>query len=146
MRELCFALLLTFSFSGAKWETDFHKAEQIAAAEHKNILLSFGGSDWCAPCIRLHKEIFDNREFVDYSNEHLVLVRADFPRLKKNQLSMDQQKKNEQLAEIYNKDGKFPFTLLLNSDGKVLRTWDGYPKITPSEFVSQVKESSNGSN
>ena len=67
-----------------------------------------------------------------------MLVRADFPRQKKNQLSKEQIKLNEALAERYNKNGRFPFTLLVDEDGKVLKTWDGYPDLTPDQFISDI--------
>jgi hypothetical protein len=59
----------------------------------------------------------------------------DFPRQKKNQLSKEQVKLNEALAERYNKDGKFPFTVLVNEKGVVLKTWDGFTtarSVTPT--------------
>ena len=69
------------------WQTDIVKAEQSAKEEHKFIILNFSGSDWCGPCIRLHKEIFDSEIFSKYAADHLVLLNADFPRSNKNQLS-----------------------------------------------------------
>jgi len=121
------------------WKTDFKKAEDIAQTEHKFMVLNFSGSDWCGPCIRLHKEIFDSEAFTKYAGDHLILVNADFPRLKKNELSGEQQKKNDQLADVYNKDGVFPLTLLINADGKIVKKWEGFPKESPDEFTNQVK-------
>src|SRR5678815_5129262 len=95
------------------WNTDYTKAKAEASATGRQILINFSGSDWCGPCIRLHKEIFEGNSFTQYAGEHLVLVNADFPRLKKHELSKDQQKKNDQLADKYNKDGIFPLTVLL---------------------------------
>ena len=69
---------------------------------------------------------------------HLLLVRADFPRQKKNQLPKDQVKRNEALADKYNAEGKFPFTLLVDENGKVLKTWDGFPNETPDQFVWDI--------
>ena len=68
-----------------------------------------------------------------------MLVNADFPRLKKNILSKEQQKQNEALADTYNSNGAFPLTLLLNADGKVLKKWDGLPTSSPEEFTNDVK-------
>lgn len=140
MQTLLVALFSSILFSTGGWETDFNKAKESAQSEHKLILLNFSGSDWCGPCIRMHKEIFENNSFAQYANEHLVLVNADFPRLKKHQLSKDQQAKNDQLADKYNKDGIFPLTVLLNSDGKVLKEWQGLPPLSSEEFTRQVKE------
>jgi len=139
MKFLLMTLLGSLLLTTNSWETDFSKAKQIAQADHKLIVLNFSGSDWCGPCIRLHKEIFESAAFKQYSNDHLVLLNADFPRLKKNQLSKEQQSKNDQLADHYNKEGKFPLTLLLTSDGKVLKTWEGLPQISPDQFTEQVK-------
>jgi thioredoxin-related protein len=140
MQALLVTLLSSFLFSTGIWETDFNKAKESAQSEHKLILLNFSGSDWCGPCIRMHKEIFENNSFAEYAAGHLVLVNADFPRLKKHQLSKDQQAKNDQLADKYNKDGIFPLTVLLNSDGKVLKEWQGLPPLSSEEFTKQVKE------
>jgi thioredoxin-related protein len=133
------AIYLTMIFSASiSWLGDFNTAKTEAAQNHKLILINFSGSDWCGPCIRLRKEILESATFENYAADHLVLVRADFPRQKKNQLPKDQVKLNEALADQYNPDGKFPFTLLVDEHGKVLRTWDGFPNETPDQFVSDI--------
>ena len=139
MSFLYSVLLTTVLFSTGRWQTDFDSASQEAKSTNKFILLNFSGSDWCGPCIRLHREIFDNENFVSYANESLVLVNADFPRLKKNILSKEQQKKNEALADQYNTEGAFPLTLLLDAEGKVIKRWEGMPSSTAEEFTNDVK-------
>ena len=138
MRFLFISLLSLITLPSIIWQTDIVKAEQSAKEEHKFIILNFSGSDWCGPCIRLHKEIFDSESFSKCANDHLVLLNADFPRAKKNQLSKEQQKKNDNVADIYNKDGVFPLTLLLNSEGKVLKKWEGFPKESADEFTNEI--------
>lgn len=128
------------------WETDFDIAKQKARQEHKYILLNFSGSDWCVPCINLRREIFESPSFKEFADNNLVLLNADFPRLKKNQLPKDQQKKNEQLADKYNPQGSFPYTILLDEGGKVIHIWDGAPKATADEFISLVKRLINAVN
>jgi thioredoxin-related protein len=125
--------------STINWETDFEKAKQIAQTENKLIVLNFSGSDWCGPCIRMHKEIFESDVFATFAGDHLVLLNADFPRLKKNQLSKEQQKKNDLLADKYNSEGSFPSTLLLDANGKILKKWEGFPSISAEEFTNQIK-------
>jgi len=139
MRYLCLTFLSFFFLTASSWQTDFEKAKQSARKEKKLILLNFSGSDWCGPCIRMHKDIFENSAFTDYAADHLVLVNADFPRMKKNQLSKEQQEKNDHLADLYDKEGEFPLTLLLTADGKVLKTWLGFPAVSPAEFTNDVK-------
>lgn len=121
------------------WNENFNEAQQQAKTSHKQILINFSGSDWCGPCIRLRKEILESEVFEAYAKENLVLVRADFPRQKKNQLPVAQVKKNESLAEQYNPEGKFPYTLLLDENGKVIKTWEGYPNEPAEKFVSEIK-------
>ncbi|HYV94401.1 MAG TPA: thioredoxin family protein [Chitinophagales bacterium] len=145
--KLLISFLIVWIFaSSPEWLTDFNKAQQEAVQSHKMILLSFSGSDWCGPCIRMKKDIFGADVFNNYASEHLVLVNADFPRLKKNQLSKEQTKQNEALADKYNKDGKFPFTVLMDASGKVLREWDGLPNESPERFVEEIKKIINGGN
>jgi len=134
-------LLLTLGIfvTTVTWETDFLKAKETAKSSNKLILLNFSGSDWCGPCIRMHKEIFDHPSFVEYASSNLILLRADFPRLKKNRLTDEQQAKNDQLAEVYNKEGKFPLTVLLSAEGKVLKKWEGFPNLSATDFVQDIK-------
>ncbi|GEO07123.1 hypothetical protein AAE02nite_47870 [Adhaeribacter aerolatus] len=137
-------LFISLLFSGVPigWRTDLQQAEVEAKKYHKLILLNFSGSDWCGPCIKLEKDIFENQAFQTYADQHLVLVNADFPRLKKNQLDPKQKALNEKLAEEYNKAGAFPLTLLLDADGKVIMKWEGIPAKTASNFISLLQTNS----
>ena len=139
MRLFLIILFCSFLPSTLNWETDIDKAKQRALLENKLILLNFSGSDWCGPCIRMHKEIFQSDAFEKFATENLVLLNADFPRLKKNQLSKELQKKNDLMADSYNQEGAFPLTLLLSAGGKVLKKWDGLPKGSPEDFTNEIK-------
>jgi thioredoxin-related protein len=140
MRLFSISLLASLILFSSGWETDFQSAKQKATDQHKYILLNFSGSDWCGPCIRMHKEIFESEAFKTYAESNLVLLNADFPRLKKNQLSKEQLNKNNQLAEKYNKEGNFPLTVLLTADGVTVFTWEGMPDKKPDQFVNQLKD------
>ena len=137
MQVLLVTLFSSFLFLTG-WETDFSRAKQSAQSEHKLILLNFSGSDWCGPCIRMHKDLFESSSFTNYAGDHLVLVNADFPRLKKHELSKDQQSKNDRLADKYDKEGIFPLTVLLTPGGKILKEWKGFPPVSADEFTSEV--------
>ena len=67
------------------------------------------------------------------------MVNVDFPRLKKNKLSRELAKQNEALSEVYNKEGHFPYTVLLDADGKVLKEWDGYKGEKPETLIQQIR-------
>jgi len=128
------------------WETDYEHAKETAKQEHRYILLNFSGSDWCGPCIRMHDEIFESAAFKQIAGNELVLLNADFPRLKKNQLPKEQQKQNEQLADLYNTKGNFPLTVLLTADGKLLKEWVGFPESGAEQFVNEVNAACHANN
>jgi thioredoxin-related protein len=144
--KLLFISFIIGLFANVTWLGDFNQATKEAAKSHKLILINFSGSDWCGPCIRERKEILENDVFVNYATDHLVLVRADFPRQKKNQLSKEQIKLNEALADKYNPEGKFPYTILVDEHGKVLKDWDGFPNESPEQFVAQISGTVNAGN
>ncbi|WP_299528752.1 thioredoxin family protein [uncultured Lutibacter sp.] len=128
-------LLLVVTISNAqKWQTNFEEAKNLASKENKNIILVFQGSDWCAPCIKLNKEIWSTEEFKTYSEKNYVMLLADFPRKKKNELSDTQQQQNNQLMEKYNLQGYFPFVAVLDKNANLLGN-TGYKKISPSEYI-----------
>ena len=131
------SLLFFFTVPSAKaqeWLTDFEQAKEIANEKDQNIILVFQGSDWCAPCIKLDREVWSTNEFQEYAKDHFVMLQADFPRKKKNKLETPQQQKNNLLAEKYNKQGFFPHVVVLNKKGNILgRT--GYKKVSPSAYI-----------
>jgi thioredoxin-related protein len=120
-----------------EWQTDFNVAKEIAVKESKPIILVFQGSDWCAPCIKLDREIWSTEIFKKYTKENYVMLKAGFPRRKKNSLSEEQTKSNEQLAEKYNKKGYFPFVVVLDSKGNVLGE-SSYKKITVENYIKEL--------
>lgn|ERR1017187_359555 len=145
MKILISILFISFIMDGNVWLTDINKAKDEATSGNIFILLNFSGSDWCGPCMRTKQELFDSKEFIEFASKHLILVNADFPRLKKNKLEDGLTKSNEALADIYNKEGLFPLTLLLDAKGNVLKKWIGFPKESPTQFVDQIKAINDGS-
>ena len=139
-------LLAGFMSSQSTWLTNMQQAKSEAVQNHKYILLNFSGSDWCLPCIRMHKEIFNSASFEKYADKNLVLVNADFPRLHKNQLTKEQNSENEALAEEYNHEGKFPLTVLLDAKGNVVKSWDGFPNESTDKFIEEINKVVHGSN
>lgn len=131
--------LMIFFLIPIQWEPNFENAKKIAKEKHELILLNFSGSDWCGPCIVTRRDYLESEVFTKMANDNLVLVNADFPRKKKNLGSAEVIKRNEALAEQYNKQGAFPLTLLLNADGKVLKTWNGKPEVSPEQWTAEIK-------
>jgi len=139
MKVKLLLLLPLFLSLQNEWRNNLEEAKNIAQKEHKYILLNFSGSDWCGPCIRMRKEFFESVVFKEMADSELILVNADFPRNKKNQPSAAQQKMNDEMADKYNAQGKFPYTLLLDHEGKVLQTWEGFPDESAESFTVDVR-------
>ncbi|KKX48481.1 MULTISPECIES: thioredoxin family protein [Sphingobacterium] len=137
MKKILLILNLIVVFH-AFGQTTINNAKQQAKEQHRLILLNFSGSDWCVPCIKMHKTIFENETYKQMADSLLVYVNADFPRKKKNQPLSQTIKENEALAEQYNPGGAFPYTLLLDEDGKVLKTWEGLPKVGVEGFTNEI--------
>lgn len=135
---VAFVFCSTLSFS-QKWVNNFETAKKIAKEENKNIIMIFSGSDWCTPCIRLDKNIWQSQEFKEESTNNWVTMKLNFPRKKANQLPADEEKHNRELAEKYNKEGNFPLVVILNPEGKVLGKL-GFKNVSPSEYIKLIKE------
>lgn len=135
---VCVALLSLGSLRAAEanWLTDYKQAQKQAASENKIVLLDFTGSDWCGWCIRLEKEVFSQKEFVDYANSNLVLVKLDFPRDKA--ISAAEKQQNEALAKKYGIRG-FPTIVVLDSKGRKLGDL-GYKKGGAAKWIESLEE------
>src|SRR3954470_8139378 len=118
MRKICQFLFLAAVVATLRaeptWLTKLDKAKAKAQKENKAVLLDFTGSDWCPPCMKLKKTVFDSSEFQKFAAKHLVLVEVDFPRGKKlKDLSEEQQMANKALAQQFDVDA-FPTVILLD--------------------------------
>lgn len=129
-----FLLIITTNAFSQEWETSFEKSKADATAQNKNIILVFSGSDWCGPCIKLEKNIWESAEFKAEAQKSWVLLKADFPKKRANQLPEEIKKQNLSLVEKYNKDGFFPFVLVLDRNGKILGK-TGYENLKPTEYI-----------
>lgn len=127
---------------GQNWKSDFEEAKATALAENKNILLVFSGSDWCAPCIKLDKVVWQSEAFKNECEKKWVIYKADFPKKKANQLSTELTAANKVLAEKYNKNGSFPLVLLLDKNGKV-KGVTGFKNVSASEYINLIHSFEN---
>lgn len=135
--KLTYSILFLFIFGihavNAQEATSFQNTLEIANAKNSKVLLIFSGSDWCAPCIKLEKKIFNTPEFLALSENTFMVYKADFPMRKKNRLPKEKQAENENLADTYKQNGVFPLVIVLNSKGKELGR-ASYKDITPKEY------------
>jgi thioredoxin-related protein len=114
------------------WTTDFKQAKAEAANQRKSVLLDFTGSDWCPWCMKMDKEVFDQKQFQDFASKNLILVKLDYPRTK--ELSPTETAQNEQLQQEFRIEG-FPTYILLDPSGKEIKRQEGYLRGGPSAFI-----------
>jgi thioredoxin-related protein len=141
MKTLLTSLLATLLFccvtahaAEREWLTNYSAALAKAKAEKKMLLMDFTGSDWCVWCIKLHKEVFSQKEFKSYAKDNLVLLEVDFPQKKK--ISKAQAEANAQLSEKYKIEG-YPTIVVLDGDGKNLGQL-GYMAGGPKAFLAEL--------
>ena len=105
-----------------KWFTDYEKAQTQANAEGKAVLLFFHASDWCPPCIRMQREVFNAPEFAAYARSTLVLVDVDFPeRIKQNDALKQANLALKKRFNVSQEWGQgFPSIVLLNDVGETM--------------------------
>jgi thiol-disulfide isomerase/thioredoxin len=111
------------------------KKTSQASTQKKPVLLEFTGSDWCPPCIKQNKDVFEQPAFEKFAKDKLVLVKLDFPRSKPQ--APEIKKRNQQLAEQYEVEG-FPTVILLGPDGKELAREVGYKGGGLPGFINWV--------
>jgi len=113
----------------------------VAKAQKKNLLVDFTGSDWCGWCIKLHKEVFDHKEFLEPAQQKFVLVALDFPRGEEAKAKVPNPERNKELQKKYGVRG-FPTILLITPEGEVFgRT--GYRPGGPEKYVEHLTGSVN---
>jgi protein disulfide-isomerase len=122
--------------AGNAWMTDMDKAMKMSAKTGKPILADFSGSDWCGWCIKLDREVFSQKVFLDYAKKNLILVMLDFPRRKTQSEKLIAQ--NKKLRDKYKVRG-YPTVLLLDSKGKVIAT-TGYRRGGAKKYVEYLEK------
>ena len=128
---------LAIQANAAEWLTDLPKALAQAKADKKMVFIDFTGSDWCPPCIALHKKILTSPEFEGYAKTNLVLVVVDFPQ--KMRQTEELKKANKELADKYKVEG-FPTLIVLDSDGNQLTKDLNYDGETPKAFIAKIEK------
>lgn len=134
------ASVIAFPVSSQAAETpeSLDKIIETATAKKTPILLLFTGSDWCPPCMRMEKEVFNTPEFENYAKADIAFVKLDFPR--RSAQSEEIKTRNEALAQKFGITG-FPTMVLLSSSGKELAKQVGGVSGGASAVMSWVKKS-----
>ena len=95
--------------------TDFPAEVARANSENKLLLLEFGSSDACPPCVLFQQKVFSTPEFKAFAASNLDFVRLDFPM--KVDLRPDTVATNVLLSRQFDALG-FPTFVAIGKDGK----------------------------
>jgi len=137
MLRLLLIFLLPLFQVAPTWESNFDVAKQRSIKESKIILIHFVHKSGDAKNIKLEKETFETSEFIDYANKQVVLLKID---LGIEQTSSDKQfYHNSIIRERYNSGAVAPFTVITDSDGKVLKTWNYKKPLKSSDVISAIQ-------
>lgn len=120
------------------WGEDFAAAQKAAAAGDKFILIAFSGSDWCPWCVKMEKDVYATKAFVDGAKKNFELVMVDSPQ-DASILSPLAKKQNPELLKKYRIRG-FPCSVLVHPDGTEARRFEGYQRGGPEVFLKELKD------
>lgn len=137
---LLLCLMLQVAGFAQEWNYELETAKKKAVTENKNILLVFSGSDWCTRCMKLEKTVWNSPEFKNAAEKNWVLLRADFRQKSGDPEPVDVNDPKMVLTEKYNRDGFFPFFVLIDRYGKVISK-SGFEDLdTAEEYVNLFKK------
>jgi len=137
MLRLLLIFLFPFFQLSPTWESNFDVAKLRSIKESKIMLIHFVHKSGDAKNVKLEKETFETSEFAAYANNHLVLLKID---LGIEQTSSDKQfYHNSIIRERYNSGAVAPFTVITDSDGKVLKTWNYKKPLKSSDVISAIQ-------
>ncbi len=140
LRYLVFlCLLLPLGLLAQNWETNIDTALTKATNEDKHIILVFSGMDWCVPCVKMERNIWQKPEFQTYANENLIMLKADFPKKRKGEQNTSQIEHNEKLKDLYNTKGLFPYIVLMNKEGESIGH-TMYKNIEVSKYIGLINQ------
>lgn len=143
MKKLILTLLFLATITAradVTWLTDLDAAKAKGVKENKPVLVDFTGSDWCPPCIQLHKVVFESAEFAAVASKY-VLVELDYPR--KTPQAPELKAKNAELSKQFGISG-FPTVLLIDAkSGEVFGKTVGFGGQTAKEYLDKLASFKN---
>lgn len=120
------------------WFADFDQATERAAADGKDLLVKFTGSDWCPPCKRLEAEVFSHDNFASALAGDFVLVKLDYPNGAEARAKVPNATRNREVLQQFGIQG-YPTVLLMTVDG-VPYAQTGYRPGGVEPYLAHVRE------
>lgn len=127
-----YMVLGSMTCNAQRWSTGLKEALKTAAAQDKYVLLYFTGGSDCGNCTKLEQNVLRSEAFLAYAQTHFVLVRQDF--------KSDDLEESLLIVEKYNKDGFFPWVVIIGPNAKSLGQLGVYQDETPQQYVAKLRE------
>lgn len=118
----------------ARWVAKMDKAKKEAEETGLPILLLFTGTDWCPYCVKLEDAVFAKKDFKEFADKNLVLLKLDFPG------GGGGSKEDKALAKEYGVTG-YPKYFLIDAAGKQMGSGGYNDGINPEKFAAWVTSS-----
>jgi len=129
-----FILVCSGYASASSWTTNLESALASAKKNKKYVLVQFTGSDWCPPCIMMHKQVFSKSSFTRPVSNKFILVKLDMPKSNKS-LTL----KNRKIMRDHKVTG-VPFILLFGDDGREFSRFGAAEYPTVEGFIDKLRE------
>ncbi len=136
MLALAMGMASVASAQEAQWSDDVPASLKKAAAENKDVIMDFTGSDWCGWCMKLKSEVFDQEAFQKQAPAHFVLVELDFPQ--KTKLPEAVTAQNAEWMRKFGVSG-FPTIMLADAKGRPYAQL-GYAAGGPEAYLKTLEE------
>lgn len=128
-------LLAASGMQAQEWHKDLDKAIGEAGQKNKLVFLLFSLPDACDVCERFEKNVIGSPEFKTFASGHYILARPDFSESADFMTKAD----NLLIVEKYNKDGFFPWVVILDKNAKVLAKIGQYNDEAPQAYIAKLQ-------
>jgi thioredoxin-related protein len=119
------------------WHVEYEEARAEATRQGKDLLIDFGGSDWCGPCKLLKARIFSQPEFVKRAGKHFVLLDVDD--MQRTPLPQGRKDRYRKLQERYGVEA-FPTVVLATPEGLAYAQTTYLPSINdPAAYWAHLQ-------
>jgi uncharacterized protein YyaL (SSP411 family) len=105
-----FQLQISAGAEGIAWSKDYKAAMTQAQKENKLVFVDLF-TTYCAPCLKLDREVFSTPKFVAVVNKDYVPVK------------MDADSEGKEFMTKYDVEPQFPCGIIMTPGGKIIKTF-----------------------
>jgi len=136
LRMLFLLMFSAHTVMAQTWNKNLDAALRQAGAERKQVFLLFSVPGNCALCEDLEKNVLGTKEFLDFAGPRYVLARPDFS----GNAPYESKADNLLIVEEYDKDGFFPWVVILDPGGKIAGRPGQYDGQQPEAYIALLNK------